>query len=413
MPRDTPSNWEDELMHGREGIKSNFRNVMLILRNRAEWHQVLGFCDFSYRRIKLKITPTAGAKGEWTGVDTLELKDWLGLHYDISPSNNDIEDAVLLYSKDNSFHPIQDYLNSLEWDGTSRLDYWLKNTLGAAGDDSYLSAVGRKFLIGAVARVMSAPCKMDNVLILEGNQGKGKSALVRELFGKDWYSESSLDIGNKDAFQHIQGIWGVELPELDSFNKAESTTLKSFFTVLKDRFRPPYGRNMEEFPRQCVFIGTTNQDEYLKDYSGNRRYWPVRCDSIDLSEVIRDRDQLWAEALHLFKAGEHWWVNADTDEAEVFREHQDQRMLDDPWESMISGWLQGTNQIVEPYFTSAQILIGGCGRDPGHIQRSDQNRISPLMKHLGWVSTRKRITIDGVVKQSRVYVRPGRNPETF
>jgi putative DNA primase/helicase len=252
---------------------------------------------------------------------------------------------------------------------------------------------------------------MDNVLILEGKQGEGKSTLVRVLFN-DWYSESTFDIGMKDGYQHIQGVWGVELPELDSLNKAESTAAKSFFTALTDRFRPPYGRQMEEFARQCVFVGTTNQDEYLKDYSGNRRYWPVYCNKVDIQMLKDCRDQLWAEAMHLFNQGDPWWV--DGEEAEIFKKHQDRRMLDDPWESLIADWLdhrdQSFNLNGKPriYFTSAEILIGACRRDAGHIQRADQNRIAPIMKFLGWHSTRKRIREDGdtEARQVRVYVRP-------
>ena len=398
--------WKDDLLSGRDGLKSTFRNIMLILRNRKEWSEKIGWCEFSYRRMKLSRTVTGGDVGEWGTTDTLELKDWLGEKYEITPNSNDIEDAVLLISKDNSFHPIRDYLESLVWDGKPRLNTWLKDGFDSKADEKYLAAVGKKFMIGAVARVMDNPTKMDNVLILEGKQGKGKSTLVRELFGNNWYSESSFDIGSKDAFMHIQGVWGVELPELDSFNKAESTSAKSFFTTLKDRFRPPYGRNIEEFPRQCVFIGTTNQDEYLKDYSGNRRYWPVHCEKIDSESIKRDRDQLWAEAYSLYKDKEPWWVVADSDEAELFKAEQDSRMLDDPWESLIDKWLHNPERRMTPFFTSADILIGACGRDAGHIQRADQNRISPLLKHLGWSSTRKRIDMNGSKVQSRVYVRP-------
>lgn len=406
--------WQDNLLKSKEGVKAVLRNIALILKNHSEWDGVIGYCDFSYRIMKRKQPPFSdGRVGEWGVDDTLNLKDWLGEHYGISPNNNEVDDAVLMIAKRHSFHPVREYLGGLVWDGTSRLDHWLRDALEADGESEYLAAVGRKFLIGAVARIMRPPVKMDNVLILEGNQGRGKSTLVRVLF--QWYSESTFDIGSKDGYQHINGIWGVELPELDSFNKAESTAAKSFFTALADRFRPPYGRHMEEFARQCVFVGTTNQDEYLKDYSGNRRYWPVHCNKVDVAMVEQMRDQLWAEAVHLFNSGVNWWVDVDSDEGELFKNHQDKRMLDDPWESLIAEWLDDTGQYSQPYFTSAQILIGACRRDAGHIQRADQNRIAPILKHLGWHSTRKRIKEDGSssARQVRVYVRPSRSEVSF
>lgn len=413
---DMPTDWESHLLEGREGYKAAMVNIVLILRSRAEWHGVLGYCEFSYRRMKRLPTPS-GSTGEWTTIDTLELRDWLGHHYDMTPTNNEVEDAVFMVSMDNKFHPIREYLQGLEWDQAPRLATWLKESVGAVGttdkDKEYLGAVGTKFLIGAVARVMRQPIKMDNVLILEGNQGKGKSTLVRILFGVDWYSETGIDIGNKDAFQQVQGKWGIELPELDSLNKAESSAAKSFISPLKDRFRPPYGRNVEEFARQCVFVGTTNQDEYLKDYSGNRRFWPIRCAKIDIQAIERDRDQLWAEAVHLFDSGTPWWVDSDTDESELFKQHQDERMLDDPWESLIGDYLDSKENKSREHFTAAEILIHACKRDAGHIQRADQHRISPLMKHLGWTSSRKRVDVEGKVKQTRVYVRPKSSPETF
>jgi putative DNA primase/helicase len=407
------THWEMQLLRNKQGaITNTMRNVALILQNRSEWAGVLAYCEFSYRIYKRKAPPVPrGRIGEWENVDTLLLKDWLGQHYELSPSNNDIDDAVLMVAKGHSYHPVREYLQGLVWDGKPRLNHWLSDILEADGESEYLAAVGRKFLIGAVARVMRPPVKMDNVLILEGKQGEGKSTLVRVLFN-DWYSESTFDIGMKDGYQHIQGVWGVELPELDSLNKAESTAAKSFFTALTDRFRPPYGRQMEEFARQCVFVGTTNQDEYLKDYSGNRRYWPVYCNKVDIQMLKDCRDQLWAEAMHLFNQGDPWWV--DGEEAEIFKKHQDRRMLDDPWESLIADWLdhrdQSFNLNGKPriYFTSAEILIGACRRDAGHIQRADQNRIAPIMKFLGWHSTRKRIREDGdtEARQVRVYVRP-------
>ena len=230
---------------------------------------------------------------------------------------------------------------------------------------------------------------MDNVIILEGAQGIRKSPSINVLFG-DWFSDAPIPLGDKDSYQNIQGVWGHELAELDSFNKAETTTAKNFFSQQKDRYRPSYGRRAQDFPRQTVFIGTTNQTEYLKDYTGNRRYWPVKCHAVDLEQLKENRDQLWAEALHRFRDGEIWWISNDEEQL-LFEEEQDLRMQVDPWQHLVEAYLRS---ITKDYITSAEILIDAIGKDSGHINRADQNRVGPNMRVLGWRNTKKRILID-------------------
>lgn len=385
--------------------KSCTYNYDLVFSNHQEWQGLVGFCAFTYRIFKLRVPPWHGAEtGEWTDADTINAKLWLGEAYELTPNNADVYDAIVVNAKRNTFHPVRDYLNNLSWDGVDRLDTWMLDCLDAIGNLEYLALVSRRFMIGAVARVMRPPVKMDNVLILEGAQGIGKSTAVRHLFN-GWSSESAIDLSNKDAFQQIQGVWGVELAELDSFNKAETTTAKNFFSVLEDRFRPPYGRVPESVPRQCVFVGTTNQDEYLKDYSGNRRYWPVMCREVDVSLLSAMRDQLWAEAVQRFRDGERWWIEGPA-EVELFAETQESRLLSDPWEDAISQWVNLPENSFTDFFTSHELLIGAMNLDSGHIQRAHQNRIAPIMKHLGWTGTRKRVKEGRAVRQVRGYARP-------
>lgn len=407
---DVPKDWENMFLRTERGVlKGAMRNVVLILQNRSEFRGMLSWCEFSYKIIFAADPPwsNGGKQGdEWLDAHALRLKDWLGEHYHISPSVQEIHEAVSMVAMDHSFHPVRNYLQGLRWDGIERLDFWLDDILEATGDSEYLKKVSSKFLIGAVARVMmphGKPAKMDNVLILEGVQGIGKSSLVRVLFN-DWSSESTIDFSNKDSFQQIQGVWGVEMPELDSFNKAESTTAKAFFTSSTDRFRPPYGRSVVEYPRQCVFVGTTNQDEYLKDYSGNRRYWPVRATAVHMDILIQSRDQLWAEAYHKFKEGVKWWVLPD--ETDLFTSEQDSRMLDDPWEWIIAKWLDEVENRLTQSFTSDQIIIGACKKDPGHIQKADAMRVAPILKHMGWTKKRTRVTENGQIKRRWAYFRP-------
>jgi len=404
------SQWQLDLRRNEKGgiLPWSF-NVALILENDAEFREKLAYCDFSYRVIKRQPTIGRCTAGEWEDADKSILSVWLGEKHYFNPSEKAIIDAVVKVSRDRRFHPVREYLGALEWDGIDRLDHWLVDALGArvelladdiAADNNYLAVVGRKFLIGAVARVMRPPVKMDNVLILEGRQGRGKSSVVKALFG-EWYSDAPMPLGDKDAYQNIQGVWGAELPELDSFNKAESTTAKAFFSQTRDRYRPSYGHASQDFPRQVVFVGTTNQDEYLKDYTGNRRYWPVRCYAVNPAFVIEQRDQLWAEAMHRFNAGEQWWP-ADNERAQIERE-QDSRLQIDPWQYPIEDYL---HSITADYVTSDMILNAALKKDNAHITRADQNRIAPILKQIGWNKKRRIVLIGNKKSQRHVYERP-------
>ncbi|MCU7839758.1 MAG: virulence-associated E family protein [Candidatus Thiodiazotropha sp. (ex Troendleina suluensis)] len=386
-------------------IKPHLANLETILLNDPRWEGVLAYCDFSYRITMRKTPPMQATEGEWTDADAARLRAWFHRCYKMPPPpRTEIVDAILIASQRHRFHPVRDYLQKLRWDGKSRLNIWLKGVFDAAEQTKYLAPIGRKFLIGAVARVMRPGCKMDNVLILEGEQGKGKSTAVAILFG-DWFSDAPLPIGDKDAYQVIQGVWGSELAELDSFNKAETTAAKAFFSQRRDRYRPSYGHNAQDFPRQAVFIGTTNQDEYLKDYSGNRRYWPVKCRKVDLDWLRANRDQLWAEALALYQAGEPWWVSDETERV-LIEDQQDGRLQRDPWEDKITEFLSvNTGQ----HYSAYQILTEAIGMDAPHIQRAHMNRIAPIMKAIGWKKERKLLPDllkPGKKTQQRVYVRP-------
>jgi len=245
---------------------------------------------------------------------------------------------------------------------------------------------------------------MDNVMILEGEQGRGKSTVIAALFG-EWFSDSPLPIGDKEAYQLIQGKWCFELGELDSFNKAEVTALKQFFSQQIDRFRPSYGRYAQDFPRQTQFWGSTNQDSYLRDYTGNRRFWPLYCSIVNKQWVIENRDQLWAEATHLYKQGVIWWVSQETPEDEndyrIVAETQNSRLQHDPWEDKLLEFFDASTEL---YFSAAKILEG-IGVDTGHQTPHMIARLAPILKLMGWKNVRKRLPPDknGKRKQIRVW----------
>ncbi len=402
--------WANRLDRTEKGvIRPHVGNLELILLNDPRWDGVLSYCDFSYRIVFRKQAPIQSQLGEWTDADAARLRTWFHRAYFMPPPPRaEIVDAILIAAQRHRFHPVRLYLEKLRWDGVDRLDFWLKDAFKSPAPDKYLSIIGPKFLIGSVARVMNPGCKMDNVLILEGEQGRGKSTAVAILYG-DWFSDAPLPIGDKDAYQTIQGVWGAELAELDSFNKSESTSAKAFFSQIRDRYRPSYGHNAQDFPRQTVFLGTTNQDEYLKDYSGNRRYWPILCKEVNTEWMRKNRDQLWAEAFHRYKAGDTWWIFGDEERETVERE-QDSRLMRDVWEDRLREFLAANSA---EWFSAYELLTQAIGFDAPHIQRAHQNRIAPIMKALGWKKQRRRVpdSITGKVARIWVYCRPDSDPD--
>jgi len=399
--------WEEKFEETEKGFrKGSVRNVELVLANDPGWRGVLAYCLFSYRILKRKAAPTGGDGDEWCDADAAALRVWLSYEYGFTPNHTDVADAVSVVARKRAFHPVRDYLSGLKWDGVPRLSTWLECAFNSTDDTSYLEAVGKRMLIGAVARVMRPGCKMDTVMILEGKQGKGKSTAIEALFG-EFFTDAPLPIGDKDAYQVIQGKWGFELAELDSFNKSESTTLKHFFSQRIDRFRPSYGRVATDHPRQVVFFGSTNQDFYFRDYSGNRRFWPVYCESVNRAWVLKYRDQLWAEALTLFKAGERWWLNPELEEdaavCEVIVDIQDSRLQRDPWEDKLIKYLKG---ISAPWITMDALLTEGLEVATHSQQPMHANRVATLMRALGWRAERKRVDVNGEKRQQRVWINP-------
>ena len=215
--------------------------------------------------------------------------------------------SVGAVAREITVHPVRDHLGALAWDGVPRIETWACRYLGAE-DTAFNRSVGALWLISAVARIFRPGVKADHMLVLEGPQGARKSTALKILAGEDWFTDELPDLGSKDAAMHMQGVWIIEIAELDAIGKAEVSRIKAFLTRTTDRFRPPYGRYTIEVPRQCVFAGTVNPDTYLRDETGNRRFWPVRCGTIDIDALARDRDQLWAEAVARFRAGAIWWL---------------------------------------------------------------------------------------------------------
>jgi putative DNA primase/helicase len=402
-----PNNdWRGLLQRNTAGaILPTSYNTRVILQHDPAWQGVLGFCEFSHTIQKRELPPYEhAARGEWEDADDANLRFWLAQRYAIEPKGVVLSDAVTGAALASSYHPVRDYLDGLRWDGVPRLYRWLVTYLGAGGAEHlphdernpntqrYLELVGTYYLIQSVSRVRAPGRKADTVLILEGPQGKGKSTALSVLFGQAWFSDTPIDIGSKDAYEAIRGLWCIELAELDSLNKADATRAKAFFSSHTDRFRLPYGHRAKSHVRQCVIAGTTNHQAHLKDYTGNRRFWSVSTGAIDLDALARDRDQLWAEADHRFRQGETWWVQEE--DAHLFTEQQDARLDADVWETVIAAWLEERLAGVMPdarplhTVTAADIMRDALKIDLGSMKRPEQTRVGLIMGALDWRACR-------------------------
>lgn len=408
--------WQHSLDRTDQGaIKPTLKNCFLMLKFGLNGLGFLAFNEFLGEVVMTSEPPWGGEPGPWTDTDDLRARLRLGSLFAVDYRTEIIAAAVQLVADERRVHPVRDYLRGLEWDGTSRVFTWLEKYLGAATfldpeSQRYLGAVGSMWLIGAVARVMRPGCKMDTVLILEGMQGKGKSSALRVLAG-EWFSDTPFALGDKDSFQSLRGKWIVELAELDALNKAEATRAKAFFSSAVDNFRPSYGRRTLDHPRQAVFAGTTNADEYLRDSSGNRRYWPVLCTHIDIDALTQDRDQLWAETVALYDEGVEWWPRAEFREA--FDRQQQLREISDPWEAIIARWL------AEP---DVALLARGGGIATGDVlsdclkveaarldERAMQMRVARCLRSCGLIRVQVRSRA-GRAARRHVYRYPDEEP---
>ena len=294
-----------------------------------------------------------------------------------------VHQAVDLRARERPFHPVREYLSAIVWDGAARISTWLTTYLGATSSE-YHHAIGQMFLVMMVARILRPGCKADYMLVLEGQQGSLKSTACQVLASR-WFSDALPDIrsAGKDVAQHLNGKWLIEVAEMSALDKAEASALKAFITRDTERYRPSYGRKEVIEPRQCVFVGTTNETAYLRDKTGGRRFWPVTVGRVNIEALIRDRDQLLAEAVALYHSGAHWWPDAAFERA-VLAPEQDARYEADAWEDAIRTFLPRRS-----YTTILEIGREALNLTTDRIGTADQRRIRAALQRLGWTEGKR------------------------
>ncbi len=313
--------WKGQLQRDdKQGVRKSLTNLVLHLRNLGEFGKQLRFNEFAYQT-------------EWRG-KPLEDEHLIDIRLILEregfpPTERDVRPAVERVARENRYNPIADYLNGLAWDQKPRLERWMIRLLGSP-DTPFVRLVGPKVLVAAVARALDPGCKVDTVLVLEGDQGVKKSTGIAALFGEGYTAESVslFDQHNKMVLQ-MMGAWVVELAEFVAFVERKSAAVKGLISMRKDRVVLPYAKMASEHQRRCVFFATINPGDhgYLEDSTGNRRYWPVPVAHADLDGIRKHRDQLWAEAVHRYRNHEHWWLEHEEEklavEVQVDREDQD------------------------------------------------------------------------------------------
>jgi putative DNA primase/helicase len=395
---------------------------------------VIAFNEFTNDVMKLKTPPWGGRAGVWEEQDELEMGNWLTReHWLPSMPRSTLEEAVLMVAKRHRFHPVRDRLERLRgtWDREKRLDKWLRRACQLddevdADTEAYLSRVGTWLLMAMCARVLPEKkegsrvvcgpgTKFDYMVIFEGAQGSRKSTLASVL-GWEYSADTGIVIGDKDSYQNLQGVWMYEWGELDSLNRSEVTRVKMFVSSAKDRFRASFDRRPKDYPRQVVFIGTTNEEHYLTDGTGNRRFWPVPVTrEIDIAWVLANLDQMFAEALCYVDASERFYPT-NAEQAKLFTPQQSERTVDNAIEAEITRMLYSDDQKIVPGQKNLA-LVSEVGM-PELLQRIGytvdkqtavvMKNAGSAMRRLGWNTRRS-----SEAGRPRLYCRPATLPDAL
>jgi hypothetical protein len=363
---ETEGAWQKELdlqpgpRGGAPTLRPTFKNVKLILENEIS-AELLKRNLFTHDDIWAVDTPWGfgeGKKRSGNTDDALAVKVWMIQTYRLEVSVNIIDEVLNSIAAKNGFHPVKDFLEGLQWDGVSRVETAFEVYLRSDMDTKYLRPVCRKFFLGLIARIYEPGIKFDALPVLEGKQGIGKSTFPEILVGRQWFLDGLPDFNDKDAALYLQGIWICELSELSSFYRSGKESAKAFISRNTDKIRPPYGHRRVEYPRTCLFVGTTNDDDYLVDATGNRRFWPVKVHGLDFKALRRDRLQLLAEAKWLWEFAKEplYLQNQERVLAEKF---QEDRRVEDEYDGMRSEFQRWEKENTKKELQMEELFDGG------------------------------------------------------
>lgn len=373
-------------------LKANaLRNIIGLLEQHEETAGIFAWDDHAAQIVVTRRPPWARNNG-FTPNSALSDADEAGVVLFLeslgqSASINIVHAAIIYLASENHIHAVRSAFAAMQWDGKERLDHWLCDYLEAP-ETSFVRAVGAKWMIGAVARVMRPGSKVDTMLILEGPQGLKKStalAALSTIGGVEYFADRLSALGGKETAMELQGKLIIEIAELDALRRAEVSQIKAFLSQRFDRYRMPWGRNAIDRPRQCVFAGTVNPGAigYLNDPTGGRRFWPVPVHAVDLRSLVDAREQLWAEAVHRYNSGERWWLeDAEADEA---REQQQERYDVDVWGDKIDSFCAGKSKVQIP-----DILTEGLSVPLDRMNDMMKKRVAAHLRFRNWERRRWR-----------------------
>lgn len=337
-----PEEWKSKLKITEKGaIAQTIENAVTILRHDPAVSGALALNEMNHNIVVRRSLPWRKVTGvsQWVDADDASLRFYLERTYGVV-SKDKIFDAVNVVAGENKFHPVREYLDACTWDGVPRVETLLIDYLGAE-DNAYTRAVTRKALAAAVARIYRPGCKFDYMLTIRGRQGLGKSAIIAKL-GGEWFSDTFSTMQGKEAYEQVMGVWIMEVGELAGMRKAEAETIKLYISKQTDRFRPAYGRRLQEFPRQCIFIGTTNETQFLRDTTGNRRFWVVDTPNTPARDMWKELTPetvrlIWAEAAELYRKGEELYLSRELEK--VAREVQESYEEENPKAGIVADYL--------------------------------------------------------------------------
>ena len=403
----TTDDWKQKLKFTEKGaLAQTIENAVLLLSYDPKLAGALAFDEMSLQTVARKSLPWRKVKtvSQWTDADDASLRYYLEKVYGMAGKDR-IFDAVNVVAQEHSFHPVRDYLSTCEWDGVPRVETLLIDYLGAE-DNDYTRTVARKTMAAAVTRIFRPGCKFDYMLTLRGVQGRGKSSFFAKLGGA-WFSDSFTSVQGKESYEQILGVWIMEVGELAGLKKAEVEAIKLYISKQSDRFRPAYGRRLQEFPRQCIFVGTTNERQILRDKTGNRRFWivdtpnePTRDFWAELTDdTVR---QIWAEAVELYKKGEKLYLSKamearakeiqeayeeENPRAGIISDYLD-RLLPEDWSDrdLFSRrhWLESNEAgtVKRTTVCTLEIWAEALGCNPDKLESRNTREISEIMEKL-------------------------------